>query len=579
MSGKAKRFILSRLSGKEIISVIAALIALSLHGQSLNERVLVVYNAGVPESKDVARYYMSKRAIPASNICKISVSSNDQVKQAEYDTNVKRPIQKCLEAAGRDKILYIVFSYHTPWLLEMVPGTYALDQFIADAWDEYLPERAAEEPEVQPYFGRAESEGDLYEPYVPLAEYRARTNARRIYSVWRLDAASATVAKGLVDKALYAEANGLSGNACFDRRTDPTTSVYDFGYGQGDWDIHQAAEFARRAGFPVVEDAHAEEFGTAPAPLRCDHAALYAGWYALNHYNDAFSWNPGAIGIHLDSASATNPRGGANWAANAIARGITVTAGATTEPYLDNLPHPDQALWYLFHGANVGDALLRSERLLKWRIINVGDPLYRPFPKTEELAERLQPSIIFALAPQIVLGDSTSTGAVAVSTRAGTGGLNFSIKSERPDLVSVPQTVTIPEGADGVKFPIKNLRVSTDGTMVRLYVKGKDLQKSNTLILFSLLQSFGMAEEKVKGGTSVTATLAFRRPANATDSGVTLKSSNSAAATVPSQVNVPEGQSRAIVRITTHPVSAETTIVISAEYGGMTRDAKLTVTP
>jgi uncharacterized protein (TIGR03790 family) len=352
----------------------------------LNERVLVVYNAEVPQSKQIAAYYMSKRAIPERNRCKLDLSSNDQLKQDEFDSSVKRPIRKCLEKAGKDNILYIVFCYKTPWLLEIGPQTYALDQFIADIWDEYLPARAANTSEVQPYFGIAQSEGDLYQPYVPLADFRAQPNAPHIYSVWRLDAPTPALAKGLVDKALYAEANGLLGTACFDRRSDPMSSVADSGYGAGDWDIHQAAEISRRAGFTVIEDAHAEEFGTPPAPLRCDHAALYAGWYTLNHYNDAFTWNPGAIGIHLDSASATNPRAGTSWAANALAHGITITAGATTEPYLENLPHPDQALWYLFHGANVGDALLRSERLLKWRILNIGDPLYRPFPKPADVA-------------------------------------------------------------------------------------------------------------------------------------------------------------------------------------------------
>jgi hypothetical protein len=51
------------------------------------------------------------------------------------------------------------------------------------------------------------------------------------------------------------------------------------------------------------------------------------------------------------------------------------------EPYLEGLAHPDQAFLYLFLGANAGDAVLRSTRWLKWMILNIGDPLYRPFPQ------------------------------------------------------------------------------------------------------------------------------------------------------------------------------------------------------
>src|ERR1700719_291011 len=88
---------------------------------ALNERVLVIYNANAPESKQVASYYMAKRSIPESNRCKIDVSSTDQIKQDEFDSSVKRPIQKCLDHIGKDKILYIMLSFKTPWLLEMGP--------------------------------------------------------------------------------------------------------------------------------------------------------------------------------------------------------------------------------------------------------------------------------------------------------------------------------------------------------------------------------------------------------------------------------------------------------------------------
>jgi uncharacterized protein (TIGR03790 family) len=145
--------------------------------------------------------------------------------------------------------------------------------------------------------------------------------------------------------------------------------------------LHRAAQFARNAGFVVTEDSHEAEFGTPPAPARCDDALLYAGWYSLNNYNDAFSWRPGAVGIHLDSASAANPRGGRNWSANAIVKGITVTAGAVEEPFLQGLPRPDGIFYNLLVGANVGDAFLRNTLWLKWMIINIGDPLYRPFAK------------------------------------------------------------------------------------------------------------------------------------------------------------------------------------------------------
>jgi uncharacterized protein (TIGR03790 family) len=536
-----------------------------------------VYNADVRESKQVAQYYMSKRSIPESHLCKIDSSSPDQINRQEFDSSVKKSIQKCLNRVGKDTILYIVLSYHTPFLLDMGSKTNALDQFVADIWDEYLPERTATQSDVQPYFGLAQREGEVYQPYVPFADYRRQPNARTIYSVWRLDAPNIALAKGLVDKALYAEAKGLTGIGCFDRNKGDLSGVADIGYGAGDWEIHRAAEFTRRAGFTVIEDGHGEEFGTPPAPLRCDHAALYAGWYALNHYNDAFSWNPGAIGIHLDSASAMSPTGGPNWSANALAHGITITAGATTEPYLENLPHPDQAFLYLFQGANAGDAFLRSERLLKWNIINIGDPLYRPFSHSPKLAEQVKPPIVMALLPQTTLGDTTSAAAIGIS-RPAPRDLNFSVTTDRRDVVTAPSSVTIPAGGELVKFPVNTHHVSSDGLTVRLQVTAKGYEASNTLVLFSLFDSINVNAAKVRGGSPATVTLNLRRPASR-DIAIDLKSGNPAIVKIPAEVTTLRGRDKAVFQVATRPVSAETSVQISAAYEGLVRSATLKIVP
>ena len=364
-----------------IYGVLALLCIPAAAQTPLNERVLVVYNSNGADSLNVAKYYMAERKIPQANRCKISVGSTDRIDQREFESRVKTPVRQCLASVGKQKILYIVFSYQTPYVLMLGDRSFALDQFVADIWDEYGSMRPGSEVGPNPYYAAAQSQKNIYPPFVSLAAYREQPRALSVYSVWRLDAANADLAKRLVYYAIFAETNGLSGKGCFDRQHGSIDSVGDSGSGSGDWDIHQSAEFARRAGFPVTEDGQQAEFGTAPAPLRCDGAALYAGWYSLNHYNDAFNWVPGAIGFHLDSASATDPRGGTNWSANAVLKGITITSGAVAEPYLDGLAHPDQIFLYLFQGANAGDAVMRSTNVLKWMILNIGDPLYRPFPQ------------------------------------------------------------------------------------------------------------------------------------------------------------------------------------------------------
>ena len=349
----------------------------------LASRVLVVYNRKVKQSRDVALYYIRARGIPAANLCRISPPDNEELTSAvtvaweEFDSAIRKPIRACLDAVGRDRILYIVFSYRSPYRLTGAPpgfGT-ALDQYVADMWNE----AGAGTRVVNPYYVEANTAAGVYAPFVSLAAYRSQPQAKLIYSVWRLDGGTPALARGLVDNAIKAERQGASGIACIDRRWgNDVSKMKDADYEAGEWDLYRAGEMLRRAGLQVVEDTGNTEFGTPPAPARCDGAAFYAGWYSLNHYNDAFRWNPGAIGIHLDSESAADPRGGTNWAANAIKRGITVTSGAVGEPFLPGLPHPDGVVHDMLAGANVGDAFLRSTYWLKWMIVNLGDPLYEP---------------------------------------------------------------------------------------------------------------------------------------------------------------------------------------------------------
>jgi uncharacterized protein (TIGR03790 family) len=449
----------------------------------LNDRVLVIYNSAEPDSLAVARYYAMRRGVPQKQLCKITVTTTDAIQQEEYESAVRVPVRKCLEEAGKRKILYIVFSYLTPFKVTSGNRGVSLDQMVADIWDEYLPELTFNLTKPQPYFGDAESEGGVYIPFLTLADYRSHAGTANIYSVWRLDAANIDLAKGLVDKAMAAEASGLRGNGCFDRRYGLIDAVKDNSYGSGDWDLFRAAEFARLAGFHVVEDDHPEEFGSAPAPLRCDDAALYAGWYSLNHYYDAFSWAPGAIGIHLDSYSALNPREGTNWVANALLKGITVTSGAVAEPYLAGLPHPDQLLLYLFQGANAGDAMLRSTRWLKWMIINIGDPLYRPFPKG--IAPFNTPGYDrpqLAVLPQEFLGGRPVQLLFHLILPAPVGGVMLTFKSDHPDLVSAPDWMSVVEGTNTAKFEIATRPVTSE-TVVRLTVSGGGVTLTNTLVL------------------------------------------------------------------------------------------------
>jgi uncharacterized protein (TIGR03790 family) len=442
--------------------------------------VLVVYNQSVPQSLEVADYYMAKRGIPAGNKCAINSAETTYISDWNvFASAIKTPIKNCLNSVGRDKILYIVFTYQTPY--KVGSPARSLDQQIADIWDEYSS--GSNRSGRHAYFAEAQSQGNVYQPFISLAAYRQQPSSQHLYSVWRLDAPSVDLAKGLVDKAMLAEASGLSGRGCFDIRGE-IDGFDDYVYGSGEWDIHRSAEVARAAGFAVTEDFHYAEFGSQPAPLRCDDAALYAGWYSLDHYNDAFTWKPGAIGLHTDSLSAYDLRGGTNWSANAVIKGITVTSGAIEEPYLDGVAHSDGVFRNLFEGANVGDALLRNTEYLKWMIVNIGDPLYRPFPGG--VAPFNSPNtaqLSLALNPMGVGGGGPSLATLTLPVPAATGGATVTLTSNNTAIATVPASITVPAGASSASFTISTKPVSSE-LLAKITASYPGGTISNTLIIW-----------------------------------------------------------------------------------------------
>ncbi len=557
--------------------------ALVLHGQStasvpLNERVMVVYNAAGDDSHKVAKYYMEKRNIPKANICKIDTDLEDG---SRFEAEVKRPLRACLEKLGKQRILYIVMAYQTPYRVNLgdaqAPNGQSVDQLVADIWDEYLEPRAlGGEKADQPYFGKAESQGNVYEPFVSFAKYRDQPLAKTIYSVWRIDGETSEVAEGLVDKALYAESNGLKGKAYFDTR-GKIEGYVDSGYGAGEWDIYRASQMAKKAGFDTTLDDLPTEFGTAPSQLRCENAALYAGWYSLQHYNDVFSWVPGAIGFHSDSASATNMRKPDNWVAGALQRGITVTSGSVTEPYLEGLVHPDQIFLYLFQGANVGDAVLRGTRWLKWMILNLGDPLYRPFPNgAAPYGPTSFPDSWFGISPNNLVGGGTVRAQFALTQKRDKT-VPVTFKATYPDMVTLPSGASIPPNATGAQFQIA-VKAPDQPVNIAITVTAGSETVSNTLNVFPILAQLSLSQPSMKSDATATATVTIAVPAK--EPGLTVKlSSNQPEAVVPGEVTIPAGASKATFSINGKPVIAEVTATITAKIDDASKTVQLKITP
>ena len=93
------------------------------------------------------------------------------------------------------------------------------------------------------------------------------------------------------------------------------------------------------------------------------------------------------------------------------------------------------------------------------------------------------------------------------------------------------------------------------------------------------LSGISLNPSTVVGGSSSTGTVTLTAPAQSGGFTVQLSSSNSAVASVPASVTVPQGQTSTTFTVTTARVTSSTTVTITASAGEVTRQATLTVNP
>jgi uncharacterized protein (TIGR03790 family) len=375
--------------------------------------ILLIANTDQAASMRLARYYCEKRGVPSGNIIPLSLGTQlrDSIGRADYEKRLAGPIRRTF-ATRKDlgRIECLVTTYGVPFkvgrrdplngfdaqlkqlrqsLQEEKDAVVQLEkegQANTPAWQE----RQARAMQIQMDIDRIEGkETDasvdselalvLSAPY---ELYRWRPNLLmtpgphpfKTLMVSRLDGPSYNIAKGLIDKALAAEAKGLTGSACIDSRG----LVNDTMYGYYDQSLRDLVTLTwLRTALPVRE----EQTEALLAPGSCPQTALYCGWYSLQKYVDAFDFVDGAVGYHIASfeAAALRDSTSLQWCPAMLRDGITATLGPVNEPYLFAFPEPRAFFGALYDGRCLVEAYCLTQRFNSWQMVLIGDPLYKPF--------------------------------------------------------------------------------------------------------------------------------------------------------------------------------------------------------
>ena len=197
--------------------------------------------------------------------------------------------------------------------------------------------------------------------------------------VSRLDGPSPEIVKRIIDDAIKTEETGLAGTAYFDARYAEPKDNKTSGSGLYDQSIHRAARLLKEtATMPVVLDDESALF----QPGACPNAALYCGWYSHHQYIDSFTWQSGSVGYHIASSECGTLKGKKSqvWCKRMLDEGITATLGPIGEPYVQAFPLPEVFFGLLIQGDHtLAECYALSNPFLSWRMVLIGDPLYRPF--------------------------------------------------------------------------------------------------------------------------------------------------------------------------------------------------------
>ena len=372
------------------------------------QEVVVVYNSRMAESKAIAEYYARQRQVPTNQVFGFELPTTEDMSRADYDSALKQPLANALQTHK----LWRFETQTTPAtngqpakpLLKLVESTirYAVLCYGVPVRISPDPKHQDEgEEKLRPEMRRNEAAVDSELALLPLINEKVPLNGplrnplygstneaalhptNGVLLVTRLDGPNAEIARGLVDKALQGEADGLWGRGYFDLRntTDPA-------YKSGDEWIRNASEVCRRLGFETVVDNNPETF---PAGFPMSHIAIYLGWYDANvsgpFTRPTVEFMPGAIAYHLHSYSAHPLRSATQaWAGPLLAKGATVTMGCVEEPFLPGTP--DLTIFtvrMLFDGMSFGESAYACQPVLSWQTTVVGDPLYRPCGKDPEV--------------------------------------------------------------------------------------------------------------------------------------------------------------------------------------------------
>jgi uncharacterized protein (TIGR03790 family) len=342
------------------------------------DQVLVVANRKSPVSRQIADYYIGKRAIPLANLCIIDTDPAETIPRENYARDIEPAVSNFLRTHNLiEKVLYIVLTSGVP--LQIEGNGAGLNNTGASV-----------DSELTLLYGRLHGQtypiaGALANPFYRQRDTPFRHPTFPIYLVTRLAAWDLAEMKGLVDRSLAAR---NIGKIVFDLRADENTD---------------GNQWMRTAALLLPKDRVILD-DTAKILTGIQDVIGYASWGSNDrdrkHRFTGFHWLAGGLAIEYvssDARSFQRPPDSwelGNWndkktyfagtpqslTSDLLHEGATAATGHVDEPYLHLNPRPDYVFPAYIGGRNLAESVYIGIPGLSWMNVVIGDPLMKLLP-------------------------------------------------------------------------------------------------------------------------------------------------------------------------------------------------------
>lgn len=201
--------------------------------------------------------------------------------------------------------------------------------------------------------------------------------------------------------------------------------------------------------------------------------------------------------------------------------------------------------------------------------------------ETKEFVLQVLPVRItgFVINPSNTYESGVVTAQVTLNGPAPTGGTTVKLTQSNANAATIPASILVPAGQTSKTVNITCKPVTSAQTTIVTAAFGATSMTQQLSVAPITLQSLGFVTPAVTGGSTSTAVLTLPVKAPVGGIKVTLISGNTAAATVPSTVTVPQNAQSVNFVVTTKPVGSTTFVVITGKRNASTVTATLTVKP